>query len=188
MRSIGRAVCGVFLMMAVPAAASAQSRWIAPHFGATTGGDATKASAAVGISGGLMLSRWLGVEGDLADAPGFFEQDGFLTNRRVTTAMANLVVVAPHGSDRARPYLSGGLGLLRPRLTEAGELFNIQPKTLGWNVGGGVNAFVTQYVGFRADARYVHGAKDTDADENHFGVNVSELGFWRLSSGLVVRF
>jgi opacity protein-like surface antigen len=189
MRSILRVLCSGFLLAALPAAARAQSHWVSPFIGATLGGDTTHKSQAVGVSGGWMFSKWLGVEGELADAPELFDQTGFLTNRRVTTVMGNAVFAAPHGKDnRMVPYLSGGLGLLRPHLTEAGEIFDVKVNKLGWDLGGGAAVFMNKNVGVRGDLRYFRGARHSVEDTNAFDVDFSSFGFWRVSAGLAVRF
>jgi hypothetical protein len=86
-----------------------------------------------------------------------------------------------------RPYLSGGLGLFHPRLTEAGEIFSVDERTLGWDAGGGAE-FFQGVVGVRGDVRYFRGIGKTESDQNGFDLDFSKLGFWRVTAGMAVRF
>ena len=176
------------LTVSAPAFAQSQrSNWVVtPFLGSTSGGSVTETAATVGVSGGWTSSSWFGVEGDLGWTPEFFEQDGFRTTRRVLTVMGNGVLNVPAGSNRWRPYVSGGLGSLHPRLSEAGGIFSIDERTLGWDAGGGADIFVGR-VGVRGDLRYFRGL-NTDDDQNDFNLDFSKLGFWRVSVGIAVRF
>jgi hypothetical protein len=134
-----------------------------------------------------MSNGWLGAEADLSWAPTFFEQDGFLIERQVLTAMWNGVVALPLGGDRVKPFVSGGLGLFRPKIAEAGGLLGVDENKLGWNLGGGA-MFMRGNVGARGDVRYFRGITESDMDTNAFDLDFSKFGFWRGSAGLVVRF
>jgi hypothetical protein len=188
MRLLTRGLWVCLLAFATPDPAHAQ--WfVSPFIGGTLGGDTTHQSTAVGLSGGWMSRSGLGFAADLADAPDFFAQDGFLTSRRMTTLVGNLIVAIPLGTDSSfRPYISGGAGLLRPHLAEAGDLFVVQTNKLGLDVGGGLAAFLDTNVGIRGDIRYFRGLRKSAADTNAFGIDFSHFGFWRTSVGLVVRF
>jgi len=178
------------LLASVPAHAQAQSprNWvISPFIGSTSGGNATQAAATVGVSGGWKGDGWLGLEADLGWTPEFFEQDGFRTARRVLTVMGNGVVNVPSGRDNLRPYVSGGLGLFSPRLSEAGEIFGVDVRKLGWDAGGGAELFKDR-VGVRGDLRYFRGVRKSDADTNAFDLDFSKFGFWRATVGMAVRF
>src|SRR5688572_31533408 len=80
----------VVCALSMPSIASAQTEsdpWFAsPFIGATFGGDTTSPAPVYGASAGWMGGR-LGFEGEVADAPDFFEPDGFRTHRRVITAI-----------------------------------------------------------------------------------------------------
>jgi hypothetical protein len=183
-------VLAVAFLLPLSAAAqtSSSKMWmLSPHIGATTGGDTTKPATTVGVTAGWMGAGWLGAEADLGWTPTFFAQDGFLTERRVVTLMGNGVVRVPWGhSDASSPYVSGGLGLFRPKLSEPGALFVIDTNKLGWNLGGGVMAGGAS-VGVRGDVRYFRSTGKKD-DANAFGIDPAKFGFWRLTTGLVVKF
>ncbi len=185
---------GALLAVALmtPATARAQTpgsrNWvISPFVGSTTGGDATQSAATVGIAGGWRGNGLVGLEGDLGWTPEFFEQDGFRTTRRVLTVMGNGVLNVPMKTDNLRPYVSGGLGLFRPRLSEAGGIFAVDARKLGWDAGGGAEYF-QGHVGVRGDLRYFRGLRKTDDDVNAFDLDFSKFGFWRATVGMAVRF
>ena len=186
--SIVGVVLGALALMPAAAAAQTESRawFVAPFMASTTGGDATHSSPAVGVAGGWMSKSWFGAEADLLWAPHFFEQDGFLSRRSMVTFMGN-AVASWRGLDGGTPFISGGIGLLRPSLAEAGEVAIVEKNVLGWNLGGGAT-FGTGQVGLRVDVRYFRGLKDDDAGANAFGIDFSTFGFWRYSAGLNVRF
>ena len=137
-----------------------------------------------------MGGHWLGAEADLSWAPQFFEQNGFTTERQVLTFMSNAVVAIPSGAgDRIRPYVSGGLGIIRPDLSEPGGVFALTGRNkFGGDIGGGATAFFNRNVGVKGDVRYFHGLRREDADVNAFNLDLSAFHFWRTSIGLAVRF
>jgi outer membrane protein with beta-barrel domain len=184
------AMLAAALLTSAPAFAqmTGTRKWVvSPFFGSTSGGDATQSATTVGVSGGWRGNGWIGVEGDLGWTPEFFEQDGFRTHRQVLTLMGNGVLNVPTSSDRLRPYVSGGLGLFRPRLEEAGGIFAVDARKLGWDAGGGAE-FFQGHVGVRGDLRYFRGLRSSDADVNAFDLDFSKFGFWRATVGMAVRF
>jgi opacity protein-like surface antigen len=128
-------------------------------------------------------------EVDLGYAPEFFTQNGFLTERRMITIMGNAVAGIPWGgSESFKPYVSGGLGVIHPKVSEAGGLVTLDRRTFGMNVGGGATGWINRSVGLRGDVRYFRGLRSSDDDANAFGVDLSTFHFWRTSAGLSVRF
>jgi hypothetical protein len=184
------AMLAAVVLTSAPALAQTMSKrnWVvAPFVGSTSGGDATQSATTVGVSGGWRGNSWVGVEGDLGWTPEFFEQDGFRTERHVLTVMGNGVLNFPTGSERLRPYVSGGLGLFRPELAEAGGLFSVDASKLGWDAGGGAE-FFQGHVGVRGDLRYFRGVGNSANDVNAFDLDFSRFGFWRATVGMAVRF
>jgi hypothetical protein len=178
-------------LLALPAAAAAQTTgvFVSPYIGATVGGgDLSKEGAATGgVAAGWMGGRW-GLEADLAETNGFFEQDDFRTERRVTTGMASGLFRVPIAAEGAlSAYAVGGLGTMKTRLAEAGNLARIDLTQSAFNVGGGL-MWMRDRVGVRGDVRYLRAFGDEADDANAFGLEVSTLSFVRLSLGLVVGF
>ncbi len=176
--------------LSMPSMAAAQTEshsWFAsPFVGTTFGGDTTRSALVYGASAGWMGSR-LGIEGEVADAPDFFEPNGFLTHRRVTTVMGNALYRFWNGGA-AQAYGAGGAGLVRPHLAEAGDLAVLEVNKFGFNVGGGILGHFSEHTGVRGDVRYIRTVGTSDSDANPFGLDLSRFEFWRASAGLVVRF
>ena len=192
MRATFSAVLVGLCLFAMPGRASADG-YVAPFLGGAVGGNATNRSTSVGVSGGWVGTGWLGAEGDLTWAPDFFGRTGFLADRRLVTAMANVVVAMPADKStsggQVQPYLSGGVGVLKPRLAEAGGLSQLDVNHLGMNAGGGAMIFLNRSVGVRADLRYFRGVRHTAVDDaNDFSLDLSAFRYWRISGGLAVRF
>jgi hypothetical protein len=176
--------------LSLPSIASAQTEshaWFAsPFIGMTFAGDTTKSAPVYGVAVGWMGGR-MGFEGEVADAPDFFEPDGFLTHRRVTTVMGNaLYRFWTRGGVQS--YAAGGAGLVRPHLAEAGDLRVLEVNKFGFNVGGGVIGQFSEHAGVRGDVRYLRTAGSSDSDANPFGLDLTRFEFWRASAGLVVKF
>jgi len=189
MRSVVKFLCGALFILALPASAGAQTFWVSPFVGTTSGNDLTHANAGIGIAAGAMVYKnWIGVEGEYSDALVFFKDDGYLTHRRLLTAMGNVVVNVPYvGNDKFHLFATGGLGVIRPHIEEAGGFSKVEVKKLGFNVGGGIVGYLNKNVGVRGDVRYLHALKD-DVARNAFAIDFGALGFWRTSAGVVIRF
>lgn len=174
--------------LAVPSAAAAQEsrNWfVSPFIGMTFGGDTTTNAPVYGAAAGWIGGR-LGFEGEVADAPDFFEQTGFLTHRRVTTVMGNGIYRFNRGG--VQTYAAGGAGLVRPHLAEAGDLLTVEVNKFGFNVGGGFIGRFSEHSGVRGDVRYFRTAGTSESDANPFGLDLTRFEFWRASAGLVVTF
>src|SRR5436309_3983126 len=84
----------------------------------------------------------VGFELDFGYSPNFFETSTaangfqFTNSSNVTTLMGNLVVGGHTGS--VRPYVEGGVGLLRTKVQDLKQVFTINTKNdFGLDVGGG---------------------------------------------------
>ena len=139
----------------------------------------------------------LGFEVDFGYAPNFFENtagdnDFEFGDSNVTTLMANLKVGAPFGGQTGggiRPYASGGLGIIKSRIDDADDLFEVDSTSWGLNVGGGVTGFFNDKFGLQGDVRYFRSLEDTEADgESDFNIGLGSFSFWRGTVGLVFRF
>ena len=139
----------------------------------------------------------LGFEVDFGYAPNFFENtagenDFVFGDSNVTTLMANLKVGAPIGGQTGggiRPYASGGLGIIKSRIDDVDDLFEVNSTNWGVNVGGGVAGFFSDNIGLQGEVRYFRSLKDTEADpEDDFDLGLGSFSFWRGTVGLVFRF
>ncbi|MGH9348910.1 MAG: outer membrane protein [Vicinamibacterales bacterium] len=178
--------------------ATARADWLfTPNIGAGFGGDASgREHLTYGASIGWMGAGVVGWEADFAYTPEFFEGDDddpdfFNTgDSNVTTLMGNVIVGVPVGGQTGpgvRPYLAGGAGLMRTRVEDAAELFEIDNNNFGINVGGGVMGFATDNVGFRGDIRYFRAFGEEETNEG-IDFDFSDFDFWRGTVGVVFRW
>jgi opacity protein-like surface antigen len=104
--------------------------------------------------------------------------------------MANLKIGAPIGGQSGagiRPYASGGVGIIKARIDDADDLFNIDSTDFGLNVGGGIAGFFTDNIGLQGDVRYFRSLQENEPD-NDFPVALGSFRFWRGTVGVVFRF
>ncbi|HYT73483.1 MAG TPA: hypothetical protein VEL79_01935 [Vicinamibacterales bacterium] len=141
-----------------------------------------------GMGGGV-----LGMEVDFGYSPNFFATPSsgyqFTSKSNVTTLTANLIVGAPlHGRhNQIRPYVVGGLGLMRSNVQDAAQLFDVTTKNdLGLDVGGGVMGYFSKNVGLRGDVRYFRGLRGSSNTAT--GLGLSNFEFWRGSLGVSFKF
>jgi hypothetical protein len=76
------------------------------------------------------------------------------------------------GAYGARPYVAGGVGLLR---TSIGSLSD---NNFGFNVGGGLFAYFSNHLGLRGEVRYYRTAN---------GGDLGDFNFTRAQIGIVLR-
>lgn len=177
------------------APSSARADWLlTPFLGTTFGAGVPNEHFTFGGSIGWMGARIVGFEVDFGYTPEFFAGDDsvidFLNSEsNVTTLMGNVLVGVPIGGDDAsvRPYFSGGAGLLR-RPQDAEDFFgDVSTNDFGVNVGGGINVFVNDNVGFRGDLRYFRSVSDSDSSDV-INFDLGELDFWRATGGVTFKF
>src|SRR4029078_9742859 len=103
----------------------------------------------------------VGFELDFGYSPNFFETGtasnnnfAFTNDSNVITLTGNAIVGIPVGGHGPpiRPYVFGGVGLIRSNVQDFGQPFDVTTKNdFGFDVGGGVMGFFTQNVGLRGD-------------------------------------
>jgi len=132
---------------------------------------------------------------DLGFTPNFFEDtagdgDFAFGDSNVTTLMGNLILGVPIGGQHGagiRPYVSGGVGLMRSR-AEGGDFFDdLDTNDFGMNIGAGMHGFFTDSVGIRGDVRYLRSLQDNEPDDE-FDLALSDFNFWRATVGVTFRF
>jgi hypothetical protein len=196
------------LMVFVAAPAKASADWLfTPFIGMNWGGNAEFTDFAgdfedefeqkmnFGAALSWMGAGAIGFEVDFGYSPNFFENtagdDDFeFGDSNVTTLMANLKVGAPFGGQTGggiRPYASGGLGLIKSRIDDPDDLFELNSTDWGFNVGGGVTGFFSDNFGLQGDVRYFRSLQDNEPDDE-FDLALGSFNFWRGTVGLVFRF
>jgi opacity protein-like surface antigen len=137
----------------------------------------------VGVSFGSM-GPVFGLEEEISYAKNFFGETPGAPNS-VFSAMSNLVIGV--GAGPIRPYVVGGVGLIRPHVSSlAGSLTSLgtDKNAFGYDLGLGVTGMFGSHFGIRGDLRHFH----TMQDINILIFNGQKLDFWRASAGLVLGF
>jgi opacity protein-like surface antigen len=184
-------------VLALPTAARAQG-YIAPFFGFDFGGDAGKCAGSIvtpadcstnrtayGFSIGSLSHGILGGEVDLAYAPHFFGDTPTLGGNSVLTFMGNVLVAIPAGP--VHPYVSGGLGIIRTKVDQIGDLTNFSDSSFAYNLGGGLMVMLPAHLGFRIDYRYMTTASDITLAGQTLLTSGTKLNFSRVVFALVIH-
>jgi opacity protein-like surface antigen len=181
------------LILVMFTAMPARADWLlTPYLGVNFGGDAEGQHITYGGSIGYMGAGIIGFEFDGSFAPDMLDVDDGVAldigESNVTTFMGNLIVGAPIGGQAAvRPYVSGGVGLIRTSVTTVDEFFDVDENSFGFNVGAGVMGFVRENFGLRGDVRYFRNIQDSDAGED-INFDFGGFDFWRATFGVTFRF
>jgi opacity protein-like surface antigen len=172
-----------------PTSASAQG-FISPFIGFDYGGnsgcptatDCEDKNSTIGVAGGK-LGAIAGAEVEFGYARDFFgEAPGVESN--VLTLMTNVIVGPKIGA--IRPYVLGGVGLIKSRVElTAGSILDSN-SDFGWNIGGGVMLMFGEHIGVRGDIRRFKSFSDLDV--LGFSLSDEKLTFNRASAGLVLAF
>jgi opacity protein-like surface antigen len=193
-----RVVLALAFSAALAIPAQARADWVfTPYIGVNLarGGDvfdldSGKNSLNFGGSLGFMGAGVFGFEVDFGYSPDFFESnDSNAFDGNVTSLMGNIIIVIPIGGQTGggvRPYVSGGVGLLKSKLDDVDDFFDVDQNSFGINAGGGVMVFFTDNVGIRGDMRYFRSLKDDDEDD--VDLSLGSFDFWRASAGVTFRF
>lgn len=187
------------LFVCLPPAPAGADWLITPFVGLKFGGEtnplvdletaAGEKKLAVGGSVSLLGDGLLGLEADFGYSPRFFEREGGLVVRSyVWTLTGSVILAAPLGLTREslRPYVVGGLGLIRARSEDLANVVGIDSNLLGLIVGGGAVGFVTSKVGLRFDIRRF--SRLSREDPAAVALGPTPLNFWRASVGVVLRY
>jgi hypothetical protein len=196
------------LVVFASAPAKASADWLfTPYIGWNWGGsagftdfagdfeDEFERRANFGASLSWMGAGALGFEVDFGFAPNFFENttggdDFAFGDSNVTTLMANLKVGAPIGGQSGpgiRPYASGGVGLIKTRIDDPDDLFELNSTDWGVNVGGGIAGFFNDRFGLQGDVRYFRSLQDNEPDDE-LDLALGSFNFWRGTVGFMIRF
>lgn len=194
----------LFAVLATPRSASAD--WmLTPFVGWNFGGaadtqfidftDEFEQKANFGVSLTWMGAGVFGFEFDLGFTPNFFENtegqgDFQFGDNNVTTFMGNLIIGLPFGGQQGggfRPFALAGAGLIKSRIGDAGDFFNVDSNDFGINVGGGALFFFSDNFGLRGDLRYFRSLQDEELDDD-FNFKLADFRFWRATVGAAIRF
>jgi opacity protein-like surface antigen len=206
-----KVVLASFLAIVVSAAAPAKASadWLfTPFIGLNWGASVTfndefgdiddefEKRGTYGASLAWMGAGIAGFEIDFGYTPNFFEltegdADFDYGDNNLTTLMANLTLGAPIGGQSGiglRPYASGGVGIIRTRVDNPGDLFEVNSNNWGFNAGAGVAGFFSDNIGIRGDVRYFRAFDDIEDDDDDLDITLGDLRFWRGTVGITFRF
>jgi hypothetical protein len=141
-----------------------------------------------GGSAGWLSSGILGVEGDFAYAPRFFERDGLIVLASTVATVSGSVIVATPlrvTGYSLRPYLIGGLGLIHTGITYTAILDPVDDNSLGMNLGAGAIGLLSPRTGLRFELRHFR-TFSRDVIETT-GEHDARLSFWRATVGVVIK-
>jgi hypothetical protein len=132
----------------------------------------------------------LGFEAEIGYSPDFFGRTD-LGGSSLLTATGNLLIGIPFGGQSGlgfRPYVLGGLGVIRSEIDTFGDVLSLDNSEAAWNFGGGAMFFFGTTVGLRADLRYFRTFGRVDLDLSDAIARRGRLDFARASAGLILRF
>jgi hypothetical protein len=152
-------------------------------------------SLVIGAAGTWLGRGILGVEGEVAYSPGFFERADAgqaLVSSSFTTVSGNVLVTTPLSVTREslRPYATAGLGLLHVGVSDRVGLAGVDRNLLALNLGGGAIGMLNNRTGIRFDIRHTRSVRDDEAPPNGFGGGESRvrLSYWRATVGVTLRY
>jgi opacity protein-like surface antigen len=194
MRRTASALVVFAITLAVPAAARAQGYFV-PNIGYDFGGSAGDCPSlftdcggkrvSYGVTFGALVGGIIGFEEDIAYAPDFFGSGPSFGTNNVLTAMTNLVIAIPAGP--VRPYVTGGVGLVRTRLDVLATppVPSVSDNAFGYDFGGGVMIFLPHHCGIRGELRYLRSINDISF--SGFSFSSTNLNFARATIGFVLH-
>ncbi len=182
---------------------TAAAEWqFKPFLGVTFGGGTTlvidtehavgKPNVSIGISTAL-LGEVFGIEADIAREPGFFQSGSshLVQTSSMTTVTGNVIVAMPKRmtQDGLRPYVVGGVGLMRPRLEQFAGVLQFTRNLTAMDVGGGVTGFVNRArdIGVSWEVRHFRSIGGVDHGEG-LSVGPEKISFWRANMALAIRY
>jgi len=188
----------VFALLLSPSAARAE--WLfTPSIGSVFGGDTFGANnTLLSFALASVDEDAFGWEANVSVAPNFFDDTlsefNYVGDGNVTTAMVNALVGIPvAGRQRTllRPYVTGGLGLMRMHVvSNPADLFVDNEHEFGWNAGAGVMTLFGRYLGLRGDLRYVRSFQNgVPSWTRNVAVDVApgHFDFFQATVGLTLR-
>jgi hypothetical protein len=191
-------VCGLTCALASPV--SAGDWLLTPYIGTTfgarsnvyplgnSGGDK---KLTIGGAAGFLTDGIFGAEANTSYSFGFFRSESgpvpsTLNHSAVGTLIGDVLIAMPVAvtHESLRPYAAVGIGLMHAAVE---DITVQQPhrNLVGMDIGGGAIGFVTRGTGFRFDLRRLHSLTREPSMLPLSGG--SQLAFWRLSVGVIVR-
>lgn len=178
-------LCAAAIVLAVVPGPAGADTVITGSVGRATGGDLEEGHLSYGAAIAFTGNGPLGFEVEGTYTPDVFGDTPGGTNN-ITTLMGNVVLGLPAG-DTVRVYATAGAGLLKFRVPDVDEFFDVNSTDFGVNAGAGVIVRLGDRLGVRGDLRYFRDLKDTEPD-NEFDVDFGGFRYWRGSVGVTLQF
>jgi len=190
----------LLVLLAAASTSAAQQLQLVPYFGATFHGSSAlladleggsrESASVLGVSLMRLGDGWLGLEADLAHAPGFFERgerEIVVPGSYIATLTSSAVVTLPIRITREslRPYVVVGGGALRASARDLTGVFPILSTMPVVAMGGGATGFVSNTFGLRFDLRHI---RSLGRGDDPLVLEGPRVQFWRGSIGLVFRY
>jgi hypothetical protein len=150
-------------------------------------GSTDRTRGTYGGSLGFLGDGIAGFEIEFATTPDFFGESGedVFTNNNVVTLMGSLLLAAPAGPVRI--YGAVGGGLMKTRLSDRDNLFDVDSNDFGINAGGGLLVFLGDHFALRGDIRYFRDLQD-DQPDGDFDIDFGTVSYWRGVGGITFSF
>jgi hypothetical protein len=181
------------VLLAVPSGVAADTL-LTPYLGSTISANYGAAEPPDKFVYGADL-MWVGTSGygfeiDFAYHPNFFQPGedeelfDFESDGNVVTFMGNLVF--GYGGGGVKPYLTGGVGLMRTNIRDVDGLFeDISDTAWGFNAGGGLRVGGSNFA-VRGDLRYFRQLSEVNLGD--IDVDLGDFSYWRATVGLTLGF
>jgi opacity protein-like surface antigen len=186
-------VCAAVLVLA-PGRAQADG-WLTAFYGVAyndfTPEDSKPKSWGFGF--GSMGRGVVGFETEVSFSPDFFgeSEDFIVGDNSVFTWMNNMIIGVPIGGQSGfgvRPFLTGGVGLVRQRVESVGDLLDFSNNGFAYDFGAGVMVFFGKTFGVRADYRYYSNFETNDLIDFITSGKADAFEFTRITGAVVFRF
>ena len=145
----------------------------------------------LGGSVAVLSDEILGIEVDYSFIPGYFSGESGLNvvSSAVTTLTGNVMVAVPLSVTQysLRPYVVGGLGLIRARsdVVENVDFLGVSENLFGLSIGGGAIGSLTNRTSLRFELRHF---TNLGGEESAVGFGRQRLSFWRATIGVAFRY
>lgn len=155
----------------------------APNVHVSFGGAATYlTNGIIGVEGiGMFTPRFL-KSGETKSG-----ETALVASGRTEALMGNVVLTAPrrYTEYTLRPFVSGGIGLLRTSLQDTPDILAFHTNLTGLDIGVGAIGFLSTNIGLRFDVRYFSTLNRTD--KGAIAIGKTHLSYMTASVGIVYR-
>ena len=145
----------------------------------------------IGGAGGFLTSGIFGAEANASYTFAPFKPDNPLTSitgSKIATFTGDALFAVPVSitHESLRPYAAVGFGVIHASVQDVLGIDPITRNLKAMDVGGGAIGFINRRAGFRFDVRRFSSLSNDPPIRPRFGG--SQMSFWRLSVGVVIRY